>query len=141
MAPDPDSPLRVSPTLTIPGTELGWKFTASGGPGGQHANTANTRVELTFDVGRSEALDDAQRARLRAKLGDEVRVVVTDQRSQARNRAIARERLQETLAAALVVPRRRVPTRPGRAAAARRVDAKQQRGQLKRLRRRVEPSD
>jgi ribosome-associated protein len=141
MAPEPDSPLRVTPSLTIPAAELTWRFSASGGPGGQHANTANTRVELTFDIVGSDALDDAQRARLRSKLGDEVRVVVTDQRSQARNRAIARERLQETLAAALVVPRRRVPTRPGRAAAARRVQAKQQRGQLKRLRRRVEPTD
>jgi ribosome-associated protein len=139
MPPEPDAPLRVTPALTIPAAELTWRFTASGGPGGQHANTANTRVELVYDLAASEVLSDAQRARLRSKLGDEVRVVVSDQRSQARNRAIARERLRDALVDALKVPRRRIPTRPSRAAAARRLDAKQQRSQLKRLRGRIEP--
>jgi ribosome-associated protein len=141
MGSESDAPLRVTPTLVIPAAELTWRFTASGGPGGQHANTANTRVELVFDVSGSEVLTEAQRARLRSKLGDEVRVVVSDQRSQARNRAIARERLRDALVDALKVPQRRVPTRPSRAAASRRLDAKQQRGQLKRLRRRVPPPD
>jgi ribosome-associated protein len=134
-----DAPLRITPSLTVPAAELSWRFSASGGPGGQHANTANTRVELTFDVAASQVLTESQRARLTSKLGDEVRVVVSDERSQARNRAIARQRLRDTLEQALRIPQRRIPTRPSRAAAARRLDAKQQRGQLKRLRRRIDP--
>lgn len=140
--PDADrDALRVNPALTIPADELTWRFTASGGPGGQHANTANTRVELVFDVAGSRALNEVQRARLRSKLGDEVRVVVSDERSQARNRSIARARLRDLLAGGLEVPRRRIPTRPSRASEARRVAAKQRRGQLKRLRRPVDRDD
>lgn len=140
MADDPDA-LRVTPSLVIPADELTWRFSASGGPGGQHANTANTRVELVFDVAGSRALNDLQRERLLATLGEEVRVVVSDERSQARNRAIARTRLRDTLAGALTVPRRRIPTRPGRGAEARRIREKQQRGELKRLRRPVQRDD
>jgi ribosome-associated protein len=141
MEPDDADVLRVSSALVIPASELNWSFSASGGPGGQHANTANTRVELRFDVAGSSSLSDIQRDRLLRALGPEVRVVVSDERSQARNRQIARERLAQKLAGALVVKRRRIPTRPGRNAVKRRLDAKSKRGQIKRMRGRIEPGD
>ncbi|MFP4514324.1 MAG: alternative ribosome rescue aminoacyl-tRNA hydrolase ArfB [Acidimicrobiales bacterium] len=133
--------LRVSRSLTIPMSELTWNFTASGGPGGQHANTANTKVEVRFDVAGSPSLDETQRERLLRSLGSEVRVVASDERSQARNRAIAAERLAQRLAAALAVRTRRVPTRPGRNAVKRRLDAKSKRSQTKRMRGRVDPGE
>ena len=88
MSSDLDAPLRVAPNLVIPAAELTWRFSASGGPGGQHANTANTRVELVFDVAGSQVLNEAQRGRLRGTLGDEVRVVVSDERSQADRKSV-----------------------------------------------------
>jgi ribosome-associated protein len=127
--------LRVTGTLAIPLDELEWRFSGSGGPGGQHANTSNTRVELRFDVDRSPSLGPRQRERLLDRLGPVVRVVVTDTRSQARNRELALERLRERLAAALRTTRARRPTAPSVAARRRRVDAKRRRGQLKRQRR------
>jgi ribosome-associated protein len=133
--------LRVSRSLEIPVGELEWSFSASGGPGGQHANTANTRVEVRFDVAGSPTLTDDQRARLQRRLGDEVRVVVSDERSQARNRTIALERLADKLRSGLRTPKRRVATRPGRGAARRRLEAKAKRGQIKRMRGRVDPGD
>lgn len=133
--------LRVSRSLAIPMSELTWSFTASGGPGGQHANTANTKVEVRFDVASSPSLDETQRERLLRSLGSEVRVVASDERSQARNRVIAAERLAQRLAAALAVRTRRVPTRPGRNAVKRRLDAKSKRSQVKRMRGRVDPGD
>src|SRR4051794_3076026 len=93
--------VRVTRSCTIPVAELEWRFTASGGPGGQHANTANTRVELVFDVANSPSLGPRQRDRLLAKLGDTVRVVASDERSQARNRTLALDRLRSRLANAL----------------------------------------
>jgi ribosome-associated protein len=127
--------LRVTGTCAIPVDELEWRFSASGGPGGQHANTANTRVELLFDVARSPSLGPRERALLLERLGPVVRVVVSDTRSQARNRELALERLRERLAAALRRPRPRRPTGPSAAARKRRVDAKRRRGALKRQRR------
>src|ERR1700736_2097365 len=97
--------LRVSRGLAIPVDELSWRFSSSGGPGGQHANTSNTRVELLFDVAGSPSLGPRQRARLLEKLGPVVRVVASDERSQARNRELALERLAERLAGALRVAR------------------------------------
>src|ERR1017187_7909037 len=95
---DIEERLRVGRHVVIPASELEWRFSASGGPGGQHANTANTRVELIFDVAGSAALGPRQRARLLERLGPSVRVVVVDERSQVRNRQIALERLAERLA-------------------------------------------
>ncbi len=118
----------------IPLSELEWKFTASGGPGGQHANTANTKVELRYDIEGSTALGPRQRMRLLEALGPVVRVVASDRRSQAQNRELALERLRERLAAALVVPKDRVATRPSRRAKARRVEAKRRRSDTKRAR-------
>ena len=95
--------LSVNRSLRIPLDELEWRFSASGGPGGQHANRSNTRVELRFDVTSSPSLGPRQRARLLEKLGPSVRVVVDAERSQSRNRVLALSRLAERLAAALRV--------------------------------------
>lgn len=127
--------LVVNDDLTVPHAELTWRFTASGGPGGQHANRANTKVELRFDVAGSESLTASQRSRLQNKLGSVVAVVVDDERSQARNRDIALRRLGVRLAEALKVQKRRRPTRPGRGARERRLDAKRQQSQRKQGRR------
>lgn len=131
----PAEELRVSRSCVIPTQELTWRFTASGGPGGQHANTANTRVEVVFDVARSPSLGPRQRERLLARLGPVVRVVAADERSQARNRALALDRLRSKLADALRVEKRRVPTRVSRGAQERRLQAKRQRSEVKRGRR------
>jgi ribosome-associated protein len=127
--------LRLTGTCAIPLDELEWRFSGSGGPGGQHANTSNTRVELRFDVAGSPSLRPRERALLLERLGPVVRVVVADTRSQARNRELALERLRDRLASALRMPRTRRPTAPSTAARRRRVDAKRRRGQLKRQRR------
>jgi ribosome-associated protein len=130
-----DDELRVSSALTIPAAELEWRFSASSGPGGQHVNTANTRVEVRFDVANSPSLTDAQRARLLEKVGPDVRVVSQSERSQLRNRARARERLAARLAEGLVVPRTRRPTRASRASVKRRLDAKSRQSERKQQRR------
>lgn len=116
--------LQVTGTLAIPVDELEWHFTASGGPGGQHANTSNTRVELRFDVEHSPSLRPVQRDRLMDCFGPVVRVVARDERSQTRNRELALARMAERLAGALKVQRARRPTRPGKAAKERRLGEK-----------------
>jgi ribosome-associated protein len=134
--------LRVTGTCAIPLEELEWRFSGPGGPGGQHANTSNTRVEVRFDVAASPSLAPSQRTRLLERLGPVVRVVAADTRSQARNRELALSRLRERLAAALRTPRQRRATAPSAAARRRRVEAKRRRGSLKRQRRmRPEPED
>lgn len=135
MNADPDE-LLVTATVRVPRRELDVTFTTSGGPGGQHANRAATRVELRFDVAGSAAFTDAQRERVVRALGSEVRIVADDTRSQVRNRALAEQRLVERLREALHVDRPRRATRPTRASQRRRVAAKQRRGELKRNRRR-----
>jgi ribosome-associated protein len=131
--------LRVTPTCLIGFDELEWRFSGSGGPGGQHANTANTRVELRFDVAESRSLGPRQRARIIERLGPVVRVVASDSRSQHRNRELALERLRGRLAGALAVERTRVPTRVSRAAKQRRLTDKKRRSEAKR--RRARPDD
>ncbi len=131
--------LRVNAGLTIPGTELAERFMPSGGPGGQHANRSNTRVELRFDVAASTTLSDSQRRRITEVLGDDVRVVVDDERSQHRNRDIARERLAGRLRNALRRETRRRPTKPSRGARERRLKEKKRRSEIKAQRRR--PTD
>ena len=123
--------MHVSRSLTIPVGELDVRFSPSGGPGGQHANRAHTRVEVRFDVAGSPSLGPRQRARLLEKLGDEVRVVCDDERSQHRNRTIALERLRARLEGALRVEKPRRPTRPSLGAKRRRLDAKKRRGDVK----------
>lgn len=126
--------LRITGSCVISADELEWRFSGSGGPGGQHANTANTRVELRFDVEASTSLGPRQRARLVERLGPVVRVVASDSRSQHRNREIALERFQERLAAALRVERPRVPTRVKRSAKEKRLKDKRQQSERKRSR-------
>ncbi|MBZ5737366.1 aminoacyl-tRNA hydrolase [Nocardioides sp. GBK3QG-3] len=125
--------------LVIPAAELVERFSRSPGPGGQSVNTTDSRVELVWDAATSGALTEAQRARLLARLPDPVvRVVATEQRSQLRNRAAARERLAELVRAALAPPPPpRRPTKPTRGSQRRRLDAKKQRGETKSLRGRV----
>jgi ribosome-associated protein len=133
--------LRVTRTCAIPLDELEWRFTGSGGPGGQHANTSNTRAEVRFDVENSPSLGPRQRARLLERLGPVVRVAASDERSQARNRALALERLRSRLAEALKVERERRPTAPTTGAQQRRIETKRRRGQLKRQRARPTDDD
>lgn len=127
--------LRVNDQLVIPDAELSWTFGPSSGPGGQHANTANTRAEVSFDVAGSTVLTAAQRRRLTEVLGDSVRVAAEDSRSQARNRDLARMRLSERLERALRPKRTRRPTRPTNASQERRLQAKRRRAQRKAERR------
>ena len=127
--------LRVTGTCAIPLDELEWRFSGPGGPGGQHANTSNTRVEVRFDVAGSPSLTESQRARLEKRLGPVVRVVAADTRSQARNRELALSRLRERLADGLRTRRARRVTAPTAAGRRRRLDAKRRRSDLKRQRR------
>lgn len=126
--------LVVSRSCRIPLAELEWRFSSSGGPGGQHANTSNTKAEVRFDVAGSPSLGPRQRARLVERVGPLVRVVASDQRSQARNRDLALERLAVRLADALRIDPERRPTRPRPGAKAARLDDKRRRSATKRLR-------
>jgi ribosome-associated protein len=133
--------LRISRTCVIAMDELDWRFSASGGPGGQHANTSNTKVEVRFDVEASPSLGPRQRERLLEKLGPMVRVVASDRRSQAQNRELALERLRTRIADALVVAPPRKATKPSRSAKAARVDAKRRHSETKRARQRPTRDD
>ena len=130
--------IQVTRSVSIPRFEIELRFSRSSGPGGQHAQKSDTRVEATFDVKASAALSDAQKRRVIAKAGPVLRAVAQDERSQWRNRELATERLVEALREALRVPRKRKPTRPSKAAKERRLEAKKRRGHVKRLRRNVD---
>lgn len=134
---DPDV-LQVSRSCAIPLSELRWRFSRSGGPGGQHANTSDTRVEVIFDVEASVALGPRQRQRLLAKIGPVVRVVASDERSQARNRELALQRLKARLADGLFVEKQRTATRPTKGSKERRLAEKKRTSERKRLRRDLE---
>jgi ribosome-associated protein len=127
--------VRVTRSLAIPLDELEWRFTPSGGPGGQHANRSNTRVEVRFDVAASPSLGPRQRERILTKLGPVVRATADDERSQARNRVLAVERLGARLAEALHVETPRRPTRPSLGAKKRRLEDKRRQSERKRDRR------
>jgi ribosome-associated protein len=127
--------MRVTRSVALPLAEVELRFSRSSGPGGQHANTTETRVEAVFDVQASAALTEAQKRRVLAKTGPVLRAVAQDERSQLRNRELALERLVEQLRAALKVERRRVPTKPTQAARERRRAEKQRRSETKRQRR------
>lgn len=127
--------LRVTRTCTIPFSELEWRFTPSGGPGGQHANTSNTKVEVVFDIANSGALGPRQRARLLERVGPVIQATASEQRSQARNREVAVDRLRSKLADALKVRPARVPTTPSPSSNERRLKDKQHRAKIKQLRR------
>jgi ribosome-associated protein len=130
-----DGVLRVTPSCSIPLDELEWRTSRSGGPGGQHANTSDTRVEVVFSIADSTSLGPRQRARLLERLGPVVRATAAETRSQARNRELALERLRARLAAGLRVQRPRRPTAPTEAARRRRLEAKRRRSARKRERR------
>ena len=127
--------MRVTRSVALPLAEVELRFSRSSGPGGQHANTSETRVEAVFEVEASGALTEAQKRRVLAKAGPVLRAVAQDERSQLRNRELALERLVEQLRTALKVERRRVPTKPTQAARERRRADKQRRSETKRQRR------
>jgi len=126
----------INDHLVIPDAELVWRFGPSGGPGGQHANTANTRAELVFEIADSEVLTEHQRQRLTERYGPRIRVASDDHRSQLRNREVAIERLTERVREGLKVRAKRRPTKPTRGSKERRLRAKKARGDTKAQRRR-----
>jgi ribosome-associated protein len=136
MGGETDDRLVVTNSVRIPQYELQETFSASGGPGGQHANKAATRVELTLDLTTSSAFNESERQRVIDKLGEVVRVVVDDERSQLRNRTLAAERMAAKLRGALHVQRRRRATKPTRGSQRRRLQAKSERSEVKQQRRR-----
>ena len=137
----PGEVLRVGRSLVIPPEELEWRFTTSGGPGGQHANRSSTRAEVRFDVAASASLGPRQRARLLERIGPVVRASASEERSQARNRALALDRLAIRLAAALAVRRPRKPTAPTASSVERRMESKRRRAAIKRGRSRRPEED
>ena len=138
---DDDRALTINDRLRLPRAELEFRATRAGGPGGQHVNTSSTRVELLWNVRSSTALDDAQRSRLVERLASRidgqgnVRVVASDSRSQRQNRERAEERLAALLRDALVVQKKRRPTKPSRASKEERLSEKKKRGERKKNRR------
>lgn len=139
--------LQVTASVYIPRGELTERATRSGGPGGQHVNTSSTRIELVWNVDRTTALDDGQRARVRERLGGRVdaegnvRIVASDSRSQRRNRDEAEARLAVLIRRALAVPKPRRATRPTASSVAARLDEKRRRSRLKSERRRRPDSE
>jgi ribosome-associated protein len=131
--------IQVTPRLAIPLDEVELRYSRSSGPGGQHAQKTETRVEAVFDVAASATLGDARKRRLLARAGPVVRAVAQDERSQSRNRELALERLGEAIRAGLRVERKRRPTKPTAAARERRLEEKKRRGTTKQLRRRPGP--
>jgi ribosome-associated protein len=135
MAAMPADLIRVTRSVTLPVDEIQLRFSRSSGPGGQHAQRSETRVEAILDVEASSALTDAQKRRVIARAGPTLRSVAQDERSQWRNRELAVERLVETLRTALKIERKRHPTKPTAASRARRLEQKKSRSETKRLRR------
>ena len=130
--------IRVTRSVVLPLSELELRFSRSSGPGGQHANTSETRVEALFDVEASSALTDRQKQRVLGRAGPVIRAVAQDERSQWRNRELAVERVAVQLRDALRVERKRVPTKPTAAARERRLEDKRRRARTKRLRRELD---
>jgi len=136
-----DNALDITPALRLPLSELEYRASRSGGPGGQHVNTSSTRIEVWWDVAGSPSLNPEQRShrleRLRARLDSagRLRLVSSGTRSQLRNREDVTERLRAVVAAALAVRKKRTPTKPSRAAKAARLEAKRRRAATKRHRR------
>jgi ribosome-associated protein len=133
--------LNVTPTLSIPRSELSYRASRAGGPGGQHVNTSSTRIELIWDLPNSRAVTDIERERIRTKLAarldsdGSVRVVASDRRSQQQNRQSAEIRLASLVRHALHVPKTRRPTKPTKASKERRLSDKKRQGEKKRYRR------
>jgi len=136
-----EDPLRINRDVAIPLSEIDLRVSRSSGPGGQHANVTASRVEAVFDVAGSPSLTEDQRRRVCSRVGPRITAVAQDTRSQARNRALALERLTGRLAAALAVQRPRRRTAPTRAAREKRLGAKRRRSETKRQRRGPSASD
>jgi ribosome-associated protein len=140
-----DGTIPVNPELTIPLSEVSYRASRSGGPGGQHVNTSSTRIELVWDVEHSPSLTDAQRALILEKLANRISgegvltLASSETRSQHQNREQVTERLAELLRGALHVPKKRKKTKPPRAARENRLQAKKRRSETKRLRRAPPP--
>jgi ribosome-associated protein len=135
MAVIPRESIQVTSRLAIPLEEVDLRYSRSSGPGGQHAQKTETRVEAVFDVAASDTLSETQKSRLFERVGPVVRAVGQDERSQSRNRELALERLAAAIRAGLRVQRKRRPTKPTAAARERRLDEKKRRGTTKKLRR------
>jgi ribosome-associated protein len=131
----PRESIQVTSRLAIPPEEVELRYSRSSGPGGQHAQKTETRVEAVFDVARSATLSEAQKKRLTARVGPVVRAIAQDERSQSRNRELALERLAAAIRAGVRVQRKRRPTKPTAAARERRLEGKKKRATVKRLRR------
>jgi len=133
--------LEVTEGLAIPRSELEYRASRAGGAGGQHVNTSSTRIELLWNVARTTVLDEERRARVAARLGTRIdgegwlRVVSSARRSQQQNREAAETRLAELVRGALVVQKRRRPTKPTRASKEKRIEGKRKRSETKRMRR------
>jgi ribosome-associated protein len=127
--------IRVTRSVALPLSEIELRFSRSSGPGGQHAQKSETRVEAVFDVASSSALSDVQKRRVLARVGPVIRAVAQDERSQFRNRELATERLVEALRDALRVQRKRKPTKPTAQSRERRLEQKKRRSRTKHLRR------
>jgi ribosome-associated protein len=127
--------IRVTRSVVLPLSEIEFRTSRSSGPGGQHAQKTESRVEAVFDVEDSAALTDVQKHRVVARAGPVLRAIAQDERSQSRNKELATERLVRQLQEALKVPRKRRPTKPSKAAVERQRETKQRRSQTKRLRR------
>jgi ribosome-associated protein len=130
--------IRVTRSVVLPLSEIELQVSRSSGPGGQHAQKAETRVVAVFDVESSSALTETQKRRVTARVGPVLRAVAQDERSQSRNRELAVERLVGALGEALRVERKRVPTKPTAAARERRLEQKKRRSETKRLRRELD---
>jgi ribosome-associated protein len=135
MAQTHENQLRINRSLWLPLSEIELRVSRSSGPGGQHANKTESRVEAVFDVEASATLGPTQRSRILKKLGPVVRAVAQDERSQLRNRDAALERLAERLADGLHVERKRVSTKPTAASRERRMQTKARRSDVKSQRR------
>ncbi len=133
--------IEVQRSLTIPDAELTQRFTASGGPGGQHANKAATRVELIWDIENSQVLSFRQQVTLLEHFGPVLRVVVDDERSQLRNREIAEARLAGRVRTALTPVKARRATKPSKGSQRRRVEKKRRNSEKKSLRQRPKYDD
>ena len=133
--------MAVNAEVAIPLGEVELRTSRSSGPGGQHANVTASRVEAVFEIANSTTLSDEHKRRLHARHGERVTAVAQDARSQARNRELALERLRDKLAAGLVVPKRRRPTKPSKAARERRLESKRRASERKATRRRPSSDD
>jgi len=134
----PRESIRVTRSVVLPLADVEFRTSRSSGPGGQHAQKSETRVEAVLDVERTDALTETQKRRVMARVGPTIRAVAQDERSQARNKELALDRVAAALRTALRIERRRRPTRPTQASVERRLEEKKRRAETKRRRQRLD---